>query len=407
VSSLLFPYSLPGIKFDYLRRYEWSSDVQQALSGKTSSISNRAYPLVHFEYAFEFLRDYNSPSADLQALTGLINAVGGRYDTFLHTDPDFNTVTNMPFAIMDGVTPAYQTTATYGNVGGPGSAEIIQNFNGTPAYFVNRYGPLMEPIFNSLQTNYLLHSQDFTTVWTTTNVSVALGGIAAPDGTATADVLTETSTSNVQHGVGQSITVPSTALRWTLSCFVRAINRTFAFLQIQETLGGTSAIIWFNLTTGAVGTISTGTNWSQVAGSIQPADNVGAWYRLTVSGLKTNAATTISAFVASANADNQLSYAGTVSNAALNIWGAQLEQTGVNPTFYLPTTTALVSNNEYALGPTGIITPSSLVNGNTWKLAWSGSFYYRCRFDKDYYDFQKFMKGLWKVDKVAFTSVTL
>jgi uncharacterized protein (TIGR02217 family) len=133
-ASLLFPYSLPGIQFDYLRYYEWSTGVQQALSGKTSTIAYRAFPLVHFEYSFEFLRDGN---AEVQAVVGLINAVQGRADTFLHTDPDFNTVTAQPFGTGDGVTRDFQLVATYGNPGGPSAPELVQNLNGSPSIYNN------------------------------------------------------------------------------------------------------------------------------------------------------------------------------------------------------------------------------------------------------------------------------
>jgi uncharacterized protein (TIGR02217 family) len=139
MSSLLFPYTLPGIQFDYLRYYVPSTGVQQAVSGKTSTIAYRPYPLVHFEYAWEFLQDYNSGIAPLglQQLVGLINQVRGRYDTFLHTDPDFNAVTAQSFGTATVDLDTYQLVATYGNSGGPGTAELVQNLNGTPTLYAN------------------------------------------------------------------------------------------------------------------------------------------------------------------------------------------------------------------------------------------------------------------------------
>lgn len=137
MSALLFPYTLPGIQFDYLRYYVPSTGVQQAMSGKTSTLAYRAFPLVHFEYAFEFLQDSNGPTADLQALVGLINAVQGRFDTFLHTDPDFNAVTAQIFGTVTAGVTIYQLVATYGNAAGPGIAELVQNLNGTPTLYAN------------------------------------------------------------------------------------------------------------------------------------------------------------------------------------------------------------------------------------------------------------------------------
>ena len=136
MSAYLFPYSLPGIRFEYTRQYEWNTEVQRAISWKTSALSLAQYPVVHYEYEFEFMRDYNS-TPDISQLVGLINAVRGRYDTFLHTDPDFNTVTAQAFGTGDGSTLVFQLVATYQNTGGPGQAEIIQNLNGTPNLYDN------------------------------------------------------------------------------------------------------------------------------------------------------------------------------------------------------------------------------------------------------------------------------
>lgn len=405
MSSLLFP-TLPGLTFDVVRTPMWHTERQQSLSGKRSTLAYMQYPLIHFELSFSVLRDDVSTS-EVQQIVGLFNALQGGYDTFLFTDPDFNSVALMPFAVMDGVTPTYQTTAQYG-AGGYGYGEIIQNFNGVPNYFVNRYGPLNEVIFNSPQTNFILHSQDFTvSPWTVNpGASVTLNGLA-PDGTSTADIITETSTANVQRAVGQAVTVPSTVAQWTFSCFVQGLNRNIAFLELTESTGGTAAIVWFNLATATFGTISTGANWSGVTGKIEQASNAaGIYYRLSIRGVKTSAATSISAFVCPTSADGALTYVGIVSNPALRIWGGQFEQTAA-PTFYLPTTTAAVADTEYVLGPTGIVTPSVKVNGNSWQLVWSGSFYYRCAFDEDKLELVKFMNRWWSIKKLPFTSVKL
>lgn len=406
MSALLYP-TLPGLGFDVIREPQWNTGYQKALSGKRTSLAYQLYPLTHFELTYNVLPDNITPS-DLKALKGFYGAMFARADTFLFNDPDFNTVSNMPFAVMDGVTASYQTTATYGNVGSPGYADIIQNFNGAPNYFVNRYGPLMEPIFNSPQQNFALHSQDFTvSPWTVNpGASVTLSGLA-PDATSTADIVTETSTANVQRAVGQGITVPSAVAQWTFSCFVQGLNRNLAFLELTESTGGTAAIVWFNLATATFGTVSTGANWSGVIGKIEQASNAaGIYYRLSIIGVKTSAATSISAFVCPANADGALTYAGIVSNPAIRIWGGQFEQSAV-PTFYLPTTSAIVTDTHYTLGATGILTPSAKVNGNTWTLAWSGSFFYRCAFDDDSIPWAKFMNKLWKAGPVKFTSIIL
>ncbi|HZR02412.1 MAG TPA: DUF2460 domain-containing protein [Burkholderiales bacterium] len=131
MSSFVYPATLPGLTYNNLRTPIWNTGLQEALSGKESRIAYRRYPLYRFELQYEFLRNNVTPN-DLKALWGLFNAVQGKYDTFLYTDPHFNSVTNEPFGTGDGSTHDFQLVATYQNAGGPGISEIIQNLNGSP-----------------------------------------------------------------------------------------------------------------------------------------------------------------------------------------------------------------------------------------------------------------------------------
>lgn len=147
MSGLVYPV-LPGLTFGNTRIPNFNTGVQAALSGKESRIAYQIYPLMTFELQYELLRDDITVS-ELKALTGLFLQMQGQYDTFLFSDPAFNTVAAMQFGTGDGATTAFQITATYQNSGGPGIAELIQNFNGTPAISVN--GTLQTPV-----TNYAL-----------------------------------------------------------------------------------------------------------------------------------------------------------------------------------------------------------------------------------------------------------
>lgn len=135
MSMLIFPV-LSGMTLDVVRSYEWHSTVQQSTSGKQTAIAEMAYPLVSFKLNFELLSDILATS-DLKALVGLHNQLQGRADFFLFSDPDFNTVTAMPFGTGDGTTTAFLITALYQNSGGPGTAELIQAFNGAPNIYNN------------------------------------------------------------------------------------------------------------------------------------------------------------------------------------------------------------------------------------------------------------------------------
>jgi uncharacterized protein (TIGR02217 family) len=141
VSSQVYP-TLPGLSIEVTRSYNWKSGGQEALSGKESSISYRQYPTVSFDLTYNALRDALSPS-ELKAIVGLHNQMKGKWDTFLFTDPDFNTITSGTaaqygvFGTGDGATLVFQLTVTYQVLGGPGQPELIQNLNGTPVLYDN------------------------------------------------------------------------------------------------------------------------------------------------------------------------------------------------------------------------------------------------------------------------------
>lgn len=134
MTSLVFP-SLPGLSWNRGRSYVWKSTVIEAMSGKESRIGHALYPRVKFSLSYEYLSDRPGATSDLKAIAGLFNACRGEYDTFLYSDPEFNSVTAEPFGTGDGTTTSFQLVAKYQNSGGPGVAELIQNLNGAPQIY--------------------------------------------------------------------------------------------------------------------------------------------------------------------------------------------------------------------------------------------------------------------------------
>lgn len=149
MSSLGYPLisNLPGQSIEVQRSYLWKTFVQEALSGKQSALSGRVYPLLHYELSYNVLRDVGAPGyganviSEIALIASLHNQMQGRVDTFLFTDPDFNTVTADRFGVSDGVTTTYQLTALYTPASGPyatlGALELVQNLSGTPVLFDN------------------------------------------------------------------------------------------------------------------------------------------------------------------------------------------------------------------------------------------------------------------------------
>lgn len=408
MSSLIYP-TLPGLTLEQVRKYEWKTLVSEADSGVMTTIVRRKYPIIHWEHTYEVLRRYTA-SDELQSIVGLYNAVQGQFDTFLFTDPEFNTITlaNMAqygtFGIGNGSQNFYQLTATFENSGGPGGAEAIQNLNGTPAIYVSRFG-LNELMSQPTRTNYLLESQTFNTTWATFHATVSLpDSYTDPAGTLTADGFVEDTTTN-NHGVQQTVTVPSASETFTFTVYINpALTRTWALLQIVENTGSTNSSAFFNLAgAGAIGTIGAGANWSSVSATITPCFS--GFYRCTLTATKTNAATSITAGVFAATANNTFSYTGNASDG-LVVWGAQLEIGTLGSTMYLPTTTSTVTQSDYSINATGGVTFNGTPPAVGVGLLWTGSWYYRCRFQEDAIVWTKFMNQLWKA-QVKFRQVKL
>jgi uncharacterized protein (TIGR02217 family) len=149
VSSFVYP-TLPGLSIEVTRSYVWKTGYQEALSGKQSTIAYRQYPLVSWELKYNVLRDVGAAgyagvsTSEIQSIVGLYNALHGRYDTFLYSDPDFNTITPAgaasgygTFGTGDGSTLVFQLVAPYWNPNTFGLSELIQNLNGTPILYDN------------------------------------------------------------------------------------------------------------------------------------------------------------------------------------------------------------------------------------------------------------------------------
>lgn len=135
MSSLVFP-ALAGIELVGERTPVWSTRAQEALSGKESRVRKRAYPIYEWELNFELLRD-DITTSDLQTIVGFFNSLAGMWDTFLYSDPYFNSVTAQAFGVGNGSQTTFPITAIYAPSGGNGIAELIQNFNGQPQIYIN------------------------------------------------------------------------------------------------------------------------------------------------------------------------------------------------------------------------------------------------------------------------------
>jgi hypothetical protein len=166
-------------------------------------------------------------------------------------------------------------------------------------------------------TNLLTWSEDFTqTDWMSSNLTISANDAISPDGTQNAEKFTTTSTSienQVRQGtfsilanVGSSYTTSVYAKKGTAN-YLRIRN---LFVQNGDSFGNA----WFNLNTGAVGTVQS----SQTA-SMQNMGN--GWYRCILTGVV--GSSNNFNFVDIGFSDGETNIPTTSVNGY--VWGAQLE----------------------------------------------------------------------------------
>lgn len=179
--------------------------------------------------------------------------------------------------------------------------------------------------------NLLLNSDvitNATTGWSGTAVGSTQSNPSAtiaPDGSATATNFSEDGTTGA-HRISQNVTVAAAAADFSFSIFGNNANRVWCSLAVQENTGSTVAFVWFNISTGAVGTQTPGANVTIL--SSQVVNYGGGWKRLIINVRKTNAATSLTCIYFAASANGTVSYTGG-SFVATVIWRAQLAQSSV------------------------------------------------------------------------------
>jgi hypothetical protein len=183
-------------------------------------------------------------------------------------------------------------------------------------------------ILEAQSTNLLLRSEELDNAsWTKAASTISANASAAPTGDTVADAIIADNT-NAAHGVTQDATL--TVASYVLSAFVKAGAATHVYLSDSTIANGRA---WFNLGTGAVGTVEAG-----IAEALIEAYGNG-WFRISARFTGTAAAHTLGVFAATA--DNDADFTGDGATVSIHAWGAQCELTLTGePSTYIATTTA-------------------------------------------------------------------
>ena len=178
-------------------------------------------------------------------------------------------------------------------------------------------------------TNLALQSETLGTTWTQVALtSISDNSANGPDGSAVLDGLVGDA-NDTQHGVTQAINL--TAVKHTVSCFVRAGNKTWCYL-FDSTVA--NCYSYFDISNKATGTKGAGCDAAFIK------DWVGGLVRITITFTGTAAAHTIGIYAAQADTDND--FAGDAATVNIHAGCFQVE-TMQYASSYVPTTTGQVT----------------------------------------------------------------
>ena len=189
-------------------------------------------------------------------------------------------------------------------------------------------------VLRSAVTNLLLRSEEFDNAgWSKVNTTVTANSIAAPNGTVTADTITDSNdgaaTAHSTTTANQSLT---SGLTYTISVYAKAGTQPGIAFIFPSSAFTSNLSARFNISTGTIASLDSG-----LTGSITAVGD--GWYRCTATATAT--ATASAGFqIRTATASTSF-YQGN-GTGTISLWGAQLEQSATVGE-YVPTVAAINS----------------------------------------------------------------
>lgn len=165
-------------------------------------------------------------------------------------------------------------------------------------------------------TNLLTYSEQFdNAAWAATNATISTNVVTSPDGTITADKLSETSANGI-HYVSQ-IVASLTAQNYTKTVYAKKSERDFLYIEFAGGPFGSYPTAKFDLTNGVASIVI---NAQSVSCDINAVGD--GWYRCRMTAVGSSSGSTQAQIWVGQS--GSYSYAGT-SGYGIYIWGAQLE----------------------------------------------------------------------------------
>ena len=256
-------------------------------------------------------------------------------------------------SVLKGPVPTFTraSTAWAFNASGVLVSHAIDapRFAHDPASSNAQLGLLME----EARTNLAVQSEDFSTTWIASHVTIDTNVSVAPDGSTTMDRLNVNINSN-NHEVQQTLTVTAD-VNHTVSCYVKDDGAGFAFIFWWTSSANQIGIV-VDLSDGS---ITQTTNNGTATLTDSGVDDVGGGtFRIWVSGISGSGDTTPFLLIGMCDTGTPTITNGrpifdALAGEDIFAWGAQLE-TGSQPSSYIPTTTDAVTRAKDVCSTTDV-----------------------------------------------------
>lgn len=195
-------------------------------------------------------------------------------------------------------------------------------------------------LLEDTRTNGFTRSEELdNAAWTKIRATVSANATTAPDGKTTADKLVEDGTASNTHVFRRNTPTLTDDTQQPWSVFAKAAGRSEIRLTLLQK-DGTSAMVWFDLSAGTVGTET------DAVGLIDPLGD--DWYRCMITADSANGGTTPLAQVNLGSGSETESYNGD-SSSGVYFWGMQFEVDKAFPSSYIATAGSTVARAQEVL----------------------------------------------------------